>query len=92
MADRRYLSGHAAAARSGVRGADKYAEAFYCRKMTHGDGITFQRDEQGQSAEREWRKMSGKKPRVSIAVPVYNGDNYLEYALKTALGANLCGF
>jgi glycosyltransferase involved in cell wall biosynthesis len=30
-------------------------------------------------------EMSGKKPRASIAVPVYNGDNYVEYALKTAL-------
>ena len=36
--------------------------------------------------------MSGKKPRVSIAVPVYNGDNYLEYALKTALAQTYADF
>jgi glycosyltransferase involved in cell wall biosynthesis len=45
-----------------------------------------------QSVEREWRKMSGKKPRVSIAMPVYNGDNYLEYALKTALAQTYADF
>ena len=43
-------------------------------------------------SNREWRKMSGKKPRVSIAVPVYNGENYLEYALEDGARANLCGF
>jgi glycosyltransferase involved in cell wall biosynthesis len=36
--------------------------------------------------------MSGKKPRVSIAVPVYNGDNYLEYALETALAQTYSDF
>ena len=36
--------------------------------------------------------MSGKKPRVSIAVPVYNGENYLEYALETALAQTYADF
>lgn len=29
--------------------------------------------------------MSGKKARVSIALPVYNGDNYVAYALESVL-------
>jgi len=36
--------------------------------------------------------MSGKKPRVSIAVPVYNGDNYLVFALETALAQTYSDF
>ena len=36
--------------------------------------------------------MSGKKPRASIAVPVYNGDNYVEYALQTALAQTYADF
>lgn len=36
--------------------------------------------------------MSGKQPKVSIAVPVYNGDNYLEYALETALAQTFGDF
>lgn len=36
--------------------------------------------------------MSGKKARVSIAVPVYNGKNYLAFALETALAQTCSDF
>ncbi len=36
--------------------------------------------------------MSSKRPRVSIAVPVYNGDNYVAEAIESALAQTFQDF